>query len=176
MRTISDRYQKLNYELHKQSADYGGHGDKNATAVLNVARNIGAKSILDYGCGKGRLGEAVRKLAPEIDMREYDPSVPGKTKQPAPADLVVCCDVMEHVEPEYVESVLAHLHSVTGRILMATFATTASTQTLADGRNAHLIVQPAEWWLEKIGVHFEPVEPPSYDTTGFGLIAKPRPT
>lgn len=175
MRTISDRYQKLNYQLHKQSANYGGHGDKNAAAVLNVARAVGATSILDYGCGKGRLREALQKIAPGMDVREYDPSVPGKTKLPAPADLVVCCDVMEHVEPEYIEAVLAHLHALTKRMLMATFATTESTQVLADGRNAHLIVQPAEWWLEKAGVHFEPVEPPSFEPTGLSLIAKPRP-
>ncbi len=67
-----------------------------------------AQSVLDYGCGKGTLAEAV-----SFEIREYDPAIAGKDENPLPADLVICTDALEHIEPEYLDAVLVHIASLT---------------------------------------------------------------
>lgn len=154
VRLISDTYQKLNYELHKTDPRYGAKAAKHAADIADIIRRTGARSLLDYGCGKGTLKPALQALCPSLDIREYDPCVPGKTAKPRPADIVVCLDVMEHIEPDRLDDVLAHIRSVTGFYAFMTVAVSPARKTLPDGRNAHLIVQPREWWTEQLARHF----------------------
>jgi hypothetical protein len=58
-------------------------------------------------------------------------------------------DVLEHIEPEYVDAVFDHLEDLTEVVLFATIHTVPAKKELSDGRNAHLTVQPMEWWLPK---------------------------
>lgn len=141
---ISDRYRELNAQLH-QTHKYGTRGDKWTDKVVDLALKHGAQDVLDYGCGKGALKTALatRLTAPVL---EYDPAIPGKQNLPAAADLVVCTDVLEHIEPECLEAVITHLHALTKKVLLAVVSTRLAVKTLADGRNAHLIVQPADVW------------------------------
>jgi len=69
--------------------------------------------------------------------------------------MVVCIDVLEHIEPECIDSVLDHLKDLTERILFVTICMTSSSQWMDDGRNAHLIQEPKEWWLPKIEERFD---------------------
>jgi 2-polyprenyl-3-methyl-5-hydroxy-6-metoxy-1,4-benzoquinol methylase len=141
---ISKTYRDLNAQLH-ETHRYGARGDKWADKVVDLAIKHDVSSILDYGCGKGALKPAISGRLTAM-ISEYDPAIPGKQDMPAPADLVVCTDVLEHIEPEYLDAVIAHLHSLTNRILFAAVSTRLAVKTLADGRNAHLIVQPADVW------------------------------
>jgi hypothetical protein len=86
-------------------------------------------------------------------VRNYDPGIPADSALPAPADLVVCTDVLEHIEPEHLDAVLAHIFRLAQRAVFLQIALFPAKKTLPDGRNAHLIVQPANWWLDKIGKH-----------------------
>lgn len=61
--------------------------------------------------------------------------------------MVTCIDVLEHIEPDYLQDVFDHLQDLTEVILFATVHTGPAGKTLPDGRNAHLIQQPMEWWL-----------------------------
>ncbi len=101
--------------------------------------------VLDYGCGKCTLQGA---LGAEIN--NFDPCISALAKPPAPADIVACIEVLEHIEPGYLDAVLADLRRLTKRVLFVTVATVPSTKRLGDGRNAHLIVQPEEWWLARL--------------------------
>lgn len=141
---ISDSYRALNETLHGTHR-YGARGDKWAQKVRDLADTFEARSILDYGCGKGALKTALA-LDTDIDIREYDPAIPGKTALPAPADLVVCTDVLEHIEPDCIDAVVAHLKGLTRHVLFVVVSTRPAVKTLTDGRNAHLIVQPLETW------------------------------
>lgn len=147
---ISRDYQRQNEQLHARPQGFGRDGKKHAARVLDWALGIRALSILDYGCGAGTLREGLRRLAYRGRIDEYDPAIKSKAKMPAPADLVVCTDVLEHVEPEKLEAVLEHLQTLAGRGLFLTIATRTANNTLPDGRNAHLIVEPIEWWLPKL--------------------------
>lgn len=151
---ISDDYAALNRKLHEERADYGTSGQKWAKQVEEIAALLNTTSILDYGSGKGTLAAAL----PDLPIREYDPAVPGKDADPAPADFVVCTDVLEHIEPERLKAVLGHIRRLAGKMVMLTIDTGAAGKTLPDGRNAHLIQKDARWWLQKINDRFRIVQ------------------
>ncbi len=146
-RCISPAYRALQRELHARPNGYGGKGDKWAPAVAGLVAQFGCTSVLDYGCGQGRLSVALRPLvAGDVRLDEYDPAIPGKDQHPDFADLVVCTDVLEHIEPERLPAVLAHLQLLARKAVFVVIATRPSNKTMADGRNAHLIVEDGAWW------------------------------
>jgi len=145
---ISDAYRQLNKELHA-GGSYGQSGDRWLNSVRFLIEKFQPTTVLDYGCGQGALGRALG--AP---IAEYDPAIEGKEELPKAADLVVCTDVIEHIEPELIDDVLDHLRSVTKRYLFAVISTRPARKILPDGRNAHLIIEPWEWWEQKIRARF----------------------
>lgn len=149
--TITPEYAALNAKLHAERPEYGTSGQHWAPLVKSLAGQINAESILDYGCGKQTLAASL----PELKIIGYDPAVPGLDQRPQPADLVVCTDVLEHVEPEYISNVLDELKRVTRKLAFVTVATRPAVKTLADGRNAHLTVQPFAWWERHFASRFD---------------------
>ncbi len=148
---ISLGYVAEQQRLHARPRGYGGKGNAWAEAVYGLVRATGATSVLDYGCGQGSLVKALRgKVDGSVRLAEYDPAIKGKDGLPSFADLVVCTDVIEHVEPERLDAVLAHLKLLARTAVFAVIALRESNKTLSDGRNAHLIVAPAEWWTERL--------------------------
>lgn len=141
----SPQYRKLLRAKHAEKR-WGKDGHSHAPEVTVFADALGAESILDYGCGRGTLAEALKPRR----VMEYDPGVEGKDKPPKPADLVVSTDVLEHIEPALLDGVLGHLSRLAGKGCYLVIATTPAREILADGRNAHLIVQPPAWWLEQL--------------------------
>jgi cyclopropane fatty-acyl-phospholipid synthase-like methyltransferase len=152
LQTISEEYRAINRKLHTDNPDYGVSGHKRAQALATIARKSGIREILDYGCGKGTLKVA---LSHGYNVHEYDPAIDGKDAAPSPADLVYCGDVAEHIEPEYLDAFLDDLKRVTKKQLFMVIATRPAKKTLEDGRNAHLIQQPIEWWLPKLKQRFD---------------------
>ena len=150
---ISDEYRKLNELLHESDPAYGsGSGAKYGKFVLEAMRRTGSTTVLDYGCGKGSLRKALGDF-----VANYDPAVPEWAEMPAAADLVVCTDVLEHVEPEQIDRVIDHIRSLTLRAAFFVVACREARKSLADGRNAHLIVQSPDWWVELLSERFKPV-------------------
>jgi hypothetical protein len=107
--------------------------------------------VLDYGCGKQTLARAL----PGIAVRGYDPAFTELSATPTPADLVVCGDVLEHVEPAHLDAVLDDLMRCTKRMALLVVATRPARKTLPDGRNAHLSRMPANRWMELILARFD---------------------
>jgi hypothetical protein len=149
--TITPEYAELNRRLHDKNVKYGSGAHRKVDAVLELMGEHDAENVLDYGCGKGTLAAAL----PGIDIREYDPAIPGKDEAPQPADIVVCLDVLEHVEPDLLDNVLTDIQRLARKAVLLTIATRPSTQTLADGRNAHLIQEDAAWWRARLAPLFE---------------------
>lgn len=103
--------------------------------------------MLDYGCGKGGLVDA-------IHCHGYDPAVEKYSHRPAPCDLVVCTDVLEHIEPDCLDHVLNDIFQLTNKISFIVVYTKPAEKFLPDGRNAHLIVKDGIWWKEKLENYF----------------------
>lgn len=148
---ISPEYAALNREMHDQKPQYGTSGDKWAKLTDNLAREWRVSDVLDYGAGKGTLKQELERLVtPKYRIVEYDPAIPGKENKPIRADLVVCGDVMEHVEPDCVYDVLDDIRNISRVGVLFVISTWPAKKHLPDGRNAHLIVEPMEWWLPKL--------------------------
>lgn len=147
---ITESYREQNAELHRLRPDYGVNGHKHAPQIRELAMAIGAQSILDYGCGKGTLADALENMK----VINYDPAFEQWATTPEPSDLVVCGDVMEHIEPECLDAVLDDLARVTKKCLFANIATRPAVKTLPDGRNAHLIQKDYVWWVNKMASRF----------------------
>jgi len=144
---ISSKYLEMQRILHQSPRGYGGRGDKWAGVVMQVAAAHQCTSILDYGCGEGALARALRSMPlGAIRIDEYDPAIKGKDMAPEFADLVVCTDVLEHIEKERLTAVLQHLRLLARKALWVVVSTKSSNKKLVDGRNAHIIIKPAGWW------------------------------
>lgn len=150
---ISEGYRELNRELHAREPIFGNDNFGWSKYARSLVEGNGYTDVLDYGCGKGRLAVALSDLG--IRVQEYDPAIEGKDAMPEPADFVVCTDVLEHIEPVNLNAVLRHLRGLTRRRLFVTIACAPAAKTLADGRNAHLIVKPGPWWRDKMIEHFQ---------------------
>lgn len=152
---ISEEYRDLNKELHERNERFGTMGREYTDMVRQIISGYDADNLLDYGCGKGTLKEALLSNAyPDFDIREYDPAIPGKEEPPEPADIVSCTDVFEHLEIAYLDNVLKDLQRLTRKALLVTVAMGPAKKTLADGRNAHLIQKDTRWWLNRILPYF----------------------
>lgn len=149
---ITPEYAELNRQLHASRVDYGQLGNKHVESVRGIAQVFQVRSILDYGCGKQTLLETLRLPY----ARGYDPCVPGLDLEPKSAEMLVCTDVLEHIEPDCLEEVLDHLKALTKRVIFVAISLREAKKTLPDGRNTHLIVRPARWWLAKLLDRFEP--------------------
>lgn len=147
---ISSSYCDLNTALHESDPEYGTSGHKWAREVHDLAMKARAATVLDYGCGRATLGAALQEFSPSYDVLEYDPALADKAQKPLRADVVVCGDVLEHVEPECLYSVLDDIKSTARAAVFMVVATRPARKTLADGRNTHLIVEASSWWVPKL--------------------------
>ena len=155
---ISEDYREQNKMLHDDNPDYGIKGAKRAAHVQRLieyrqflTQSTERVSVLDYGCGKRMLSTEVKpKVNGGVDWTDFDPCIKGFDTPPEPADIVVCTDVLEHIEPDCLDEVLDDLQRLARYLLYATIATREAKKSLPDGRNTHLIVQPMEWWMPRL--------------------------
>jgi hypothetical protein len=150
---ITHDYLKLNSEMHSSHAGYGSAGWQWIGPIIYFMRSAGAKTVLDYGAGKATLAAW---MPSEYPVTNYDPvTFPD---EPAPQDFLVCLDVLEHIEPDCLDDVLRHMRSKTKRAGLLVISTREANKTLKDGRNAHLIVQPKEFWIPRVQQFFRKVQ------------------
>lgn len=112
------------------------------------------QTILDFGCGKGNLIETLKVQFPDKTITGYDPansefdySIDDKVY-----DLIYSTDVLEHIEPEFIDQTLEYL-STKSKYIYHLIALSPAKLILADGRNAHLIQETPEWWKQKFIDH-----------------------
>lgn len=146
---ISEEYRKLNAQLH-ENPDYGVSGRQWADHIKALSTKLGTRDILDYGCGKRTLQTALG-----CEIKNYDPCIPEFSSPPEPALIVVCGDVLEHIEPENLDDVLDDLKRVVKHVGFFVIHTGPAKKHLADGRNAHLIQEGWEWWRPKLESRFK---------------------
>lgn len=152
---ISEGYREMQRILH-DNPDYGVASVHYAPLVADILNTVGATELLDYGAGKGRLGQTLRdSFDLRLRLHHYDPAIPAWSAPPEPCRFVACIDVLEHIEPELLDNVLDDLKRVTLGVGVFTVHTGQAAKFLPDGRNAHLIQRPPAWWLPKFMERFE---------------------
>jgi hypothetical protein len=158
---ISDEYRRQLQEKHGQDDEWGNTGIRYYSTMLQLVDHFSIKSILDYGCGKGTVGKKFRedqtqpgsKYA-DVQFLEYDPGIDGKTDPTTKGELLINTDVLEHIEPELIDNVLADMGARTLRVAFMVISCVPAIHRLPDGRNAHLIIEHPNWWLEKLKKYF----------------------
>ncbi|NDF99062.1 MAG: hypothetical protein EB101_09100 [Chitinophagia bacterium] len=172
MNTISQEYREIQMQLHL-NPNYGVMSVHYAPLVKDILEKTNAGSLCDYGAGKKRLLESLRKLgAKDFDYFPYDPAFP-EYGDAQPADLVTCIDVLEHIEPNCLANVISELAQITRCFGLFTVHTGPAIKVLPDGRNAHLIQQQSGWWLERLSSLFNVIELQSVNH-GFWVLVEPR--
>lgn len=172
MKTISDEYRAANAHEHDKADGYGVRGFKHLDKVLSCAQRFGAASVLDYGCGQGTLADRAKRVS-AVPFACYDPAVKRFSAEPKPADLVVCTDVLEHIEPLYLGEVLEHLQLLAVKGLYLQIACRPAKRILDDGRNAHLIIQQPRFWFDTVSQYFEILEYRAEPNHAVLIIARP---
>ena len=124
--------------------------------IFNLIKENNIKTILDYGCGKAKFHSILfnnRKLSGSpmgINITSYDPAVPQFSNKPTGTyDLVLCIDVMEHVQEDKVEEVLKDIFTYSNKVFL-TITCYPAKQILTNGKNAHYTVKDPDWWKEKL--------------------------
>jgi hypothetical protein len=171
----SRRYEAL-VELYKTMHEEGSHltnrppektfnGKSLTEHVDRVAQMIdesGAKTLLDYGSGKGKFydpypGEPAEsryksmKAWGDTRVTCYDPGYEPFSGPIEPAyDGVICTDVLEHITEEDIPWVLDKLFRHAKHFVYAVAACYPAKKHLPNGQNAHCTVQPPGWWREQM--------------------------
>lgn len=147
---------------YRTMANLGGnfHGLSivaNAAQIGKFIKELGAKSLLDFGCGRGDAYAAPHKLWktwgldwPGVTL--YDPSfkqhnvLPPEGKQ---FDVVVCSDVLEHIPEDEVHEFIGRLFKYARKGVWASVCCREAKKKFPDGTNLHCTVQPFAWWDEQ---------------------------
>src|SRR5687768_12774179 len=94
---VSQEYRQQLYHVHR-TIFWGASGYSHAATVADYAEKLGAKTILDFGCGRATLKPTLLKINKLLNISEYDPGIPELDVLPQSVDLLVANDVLEHIE------------------------------------------------------------------------------
>lgn len=119
-------------------------------------------SLLDVGCGRGGLVQAMRLHGHTAHGCDVAPCEPWIDRAELPLlpyvdgafDLVGCFDVLEHVPESHVEASIHELRRVCGRQMFVSVAECSDVRNIPGlGRvELHLTRRPVAWWLSALGV------------------------
>ena len=142
----------------------GGNLLNHIGIVGKLAQHSGAKSVLDYGSGKGMLYREKNlklpdgKTIPSVkefwgveEIQLYDPGVEEYATRPdSTFDGLVSTDAIEHIPEEDIDWVLAECFGFANKFLYMNIASYPAKKILPNGWNAHVTVEPPGWWRERI--------------------------
>lgn len=156
---ITDYMLSMNKKLFSKSKnEYGVSGSSYAGEISllagQLAKKYGEITLLDYGCGQRTLEASLPPIT-GLKISAYDPCIDEVSKHPDEAfDMVVCTDVLEHIEAGCLENVLDDLQRLTKKICYVSICLTPAQKKYSDGRNCHLSLLDHEIWYAKLRKRF----------------------
>jgi hypothetical protein len=149
-RTFSDTHLRRLRTQHAKSDDYGRHRHlylhdtmRGLAATIGAAKGERA-TLFDYGCGKGRFLEEMRRLDVFGDSAGYDPAAPGFQTLPSGRyDLVTCLDVLDAAEGHFVDAVIEEVARITANTAVFDCLTKPAPKS---GFKPH----PPFYWIELV--------------------------
>lgn len=133
-------------------------------SILNYTKEIGhlikevdAKTVLDYGCGRGEAYRSPHKIHHKWGLRRsqvtlYDPAFHHAPPPVGQFDLVVCSDVLEHIPEDEVDAFIARLFGFAKKAVWASVCCRPAKKVFPGTEtNLHVTVKPYEWWNLKFG-------------------------
>lgn len=149
---ISEEMKALNQELHQRMSQFGTAAGKHVDEIYEeFIKPYGVTDILDYGCGKNRFAIKMATIDTNVKITSYDPGMPQFANKPEGTfEAVLCHDVLEHVEPEFIDNVLRDILQYGNKWFYLSIGLGPCKKRLADGRDNHLIQEPPAWWFAKL--------------------------
>ena len=129
--------------------------------IKKLIGETGARTLLDYGCGKALQYRPQRLALPGVDgewdsvaeywdvdaVSYYDPGYPPHDQLPDKrSDGVICTDVLEHCPEPDITWIVDEIFSFADKFVFATIASTPARKRLPNGENAHCTIRPIEYW------------------------------
>lgn len=131
-----------------------------ASRIKRLIILTGARTVLDYGSGKGKQYEP-RPVRDETDgtwpsmidywgvdeIVWYDPCYEPFSKVPSGKfDGVISTDVLEHCPEEDLPWIIGEIFDYTSKFVFANIACYPAHKRLPTGENAHCTIKPLGWW------------------------------
>jgi len=138
--------------MHLKKTAFVGHSLKNNLIYINkIIDDINIETLLDFGCGKPILYNPNPYNKKNLDIYLYDPFNSKYKKLPTKKyDLIVCTDVMEHVQKENIKNVLTKMNSYVVKVIYFAICTRPAHKNLPDGQNAHITILNENEWAKII--------------------------
>lgn len=165
---MTDASLEMSKKLHRTDKSYGladayrrkdsikGHL-KIPEAIGEATKYSTINSLLDYGTGQGGLVSLLKSYTElsGINIQGFDPGVEVFSKRPNQKfDIVTCIDVLEHIDREAIGDVIKDISKFVDCFLFFAVDLIPAQKILADGRNAHILLAPADWWSQQISAQF----------------------
>jgi SAM-dependent methyltransferase len=155
--TVSPEYASQLKILHSESKAFGVGNvtSKHYPLIKGTILKRGYESVLDYGCGKGHFITFARRELPNLRVEGFDVASDEFGSMPSGVfDMVICLDVMEHVEFGALSFVLDEIRAKAGKLFICSVANYPAGKKLPDGRNAHVTQLPFSTWFTIFGSFF----------------------
>lgn len=162
-----DRATLASKELHSASNKYGASSNyfkpNTMKSLLTIEKALGQAqkveaigSFLDHGTGQGGLVQLIKNNHHlNIEVHGYDPCVAQFSEKPSQAfDIVSSIDVLEHISRENLSNTLFEISELTRKFFFFCIDLLPASKKLLDGRNAHILLAPPEWWVQQIKYYF----------------------
>lgn len=156
--------------LHKDNSSYGKASEYSKKGSIKYEMRIPEAvvaahkikpihQILDYGCGKGGLVEALNQnISVAGKAYGYDPAVEEFAQKPAQTfDLITSIDVLEHIGREHISNTLYEINRLNSGFFFFCIDLLPASKITSDRRNVHFLIAPSDWWIQQIKSHFKAV-------------------
>jgi len=140
-------------QIHQSVPGYGA-GSRHFYFVYTILIYLRAKTVIDFGCGKGVLADQVAQT-PHLSCRKYDPAIPGIDKIPNDHfDCLLNTDVLEHIPEPELDETLRYFPKLSDTAIVIPHLRKAA-QILPNGENAHCTLKSPEEWHEIMSDYFD---------------------
>jgi hypothetical protein len=124
-----------------------------ADEIGELLRKHDARTVLDYGSGRGAQYERPHKIHEGWGVplpTLYDPAFETHDRLPkGKFDAVICSDVLEHIPQEELPKLVRRLFDYSSKIVWASVCCRAAKKTFPDGHNLHVTIEGFWWWQAK---------------------------